>query len=78
MEENEEDIRYYLRTLKGLIQAEREVREYIQIQLEDVKRRISDSELSEEDKNAYMSELRRLEKFYRNEDEESNCLPCYG
>ena len=87
MEENEEDMENYLDSLEYLIKRDRDIkkvreilRKLIQIQLDGAKRYVSGFP-DQDKKKEYEDRIEHLEKLFygkNEEDEESNCLPCYG
>jgi len=87
MEENEEDMENYLDSLEYLIKRDRDIkkvreilRKLIQIQLDGAKRYVSGFP-DQDKKKKYEDRIEHLEKLFygkNEEDEESNCLPCYG
>ena len=84
MEENEEDMDNFLDSLEGLIKRVKKVSKglhmYVHHQLESAK--VYVSEIPDKDKRkSYEDRIKQLEKLFygkNEEDEESNCLPCYG
>ena len=87
MEENEEDMENYLDSLEYLIKRDRDIkkvreilRKLIQIQLDGAKRYVSGFP-DQDKKKEYEDRIEHLKKLFygkNEEDEESNCLPCYG